>query len=62
MELFPAGRVPALFYKGDILYESVLLADFLNEEFPENPLHSSEPVKKFKDKLLVENFGKVGEF
>ncbi|KAK7574230.1 hypothetical protein V9T40_011421 [Parthenolecanium corni] len=59
LELFPAGKVPAVLYKGELLSESLLLADFLNDEFAENPLHSTEPIKKFKDRLIIENFGKV---
>lgn len=62
LELFPAGKVPAVLYKGELLSESLLLADFLNDEFAENPLHSTEPIKKFKDRLIIENFGKVCSF
>ncbi|XKL69640.1 hypothetical protein PGB90_007409 [Kerria lacca] len=59
LELVPMGRVPGLFYKGQILCESLLVADFINEEFPENSLYPVEPIKKYTDKILLENFNKI---
>ncbi|XP_065219601.1 pyrimidodiazepine synthase-like [Planococcus citri] len=59
LDKFPAGRVPALWYKNELLYESLLLADFINEEFPGNALYPSEPVKKLKDRMLIEKFSSV---
>nr|XP_018914368.1 PREDICTED: pyrimidodiazepine synthase-like [Bemisia tabaci]AST11614.1 glutathione S-transferase o1 [Bemisia tabaci]QHU80020.1 glutathione S-transferase O1 [Bemisia tabaci] len=60
LEKFPAGTVPAMNVKGANLYESLILADFLDEYFPEPRLHSSDPLQKAKDRLLVESFGKIG--
>lgn len=59
LEKFPAGKVPALLYNGEFLYESLLLADFLNEQFPDSPLYPNDPLQKLKDKLLIDSFGKV---
>lgn len=59
LEQFPAGRVPALLYKEKFLYESLLLSDFLDEEFPHPPLYPSDKIKKIQDKIFVQNLGKV---
>lgn len=59
LDKFPAGRVPALWYNNELLYESLLLADFIDEEFPGTSLYPSEPVKKLKDRMLIEKFGPV---
>lgn len=60
LDIFPAGKVPALIYDGNFLSESLLLADFLDEQFPEPPLWNCSPLKKILDKLVIESFSKVG--
>jgi len=60
LTIFPAGKVPALIYDGKFLSESLILADFLDEQFPEPPLWNSSPLQKILDKLVIESFGKVG--
>lgn len=55
-----SGKVPALVVDdGDTLYESLIVADYLDEKFPGRNLHSKDPLKKAKDRILIENFGKV---
>ncbi|XP_015366984.1 PREDICTED: pyrimidodiazepine synthase-like [Diuraphis noxia] len=60
LKIFPAGKVPALVYDNKFLSESLLLADFLDEQYPEPPLHNNSPLQKILDKLVIESFGKVG--
>jgi len=59
LKIFPAGKVPALVYDDKFLSESLLLADFLDEQYPEPPLHNNSPLQKILDKLVIESFGKV---
>lgn len=57
----PCGKVPAIeLPSGDILYDSGIVSDFLDENYPTgNALCSKCALQKAKDRLLVENFGKV---
>lgn len=59
MKLIPTTKVPALIVDENDLYESLIIADFLNEKYPDPPLYPADPIKKAKDRILVENFGKV---
>lgn len=61
LEKYPAGKVPALNYDGKFLSESLLLADFLDELFPESPLWNNSPLQKILDKMFIESFGKVSQ-
>nr|CAD7256036.1 unnamed protein product [Timema shepardi] len=58
-KIHPKGLVPALDLEGQILVESLDIAEFLNERFPDPPLYPADPEKKAKDKELIEKFGKV---
>ncbi|XP_050537425.1 pyrimidodiazepine synthase-like [Daktulosphaira vitifoliae] len=59
LKMFPAGKVPALTYEGKFLSESLLLADFLDEQHTQIPLWSNSPLQKILDKIFIESFGKV---
>lgn len=59
LDISPAGRVPALVYDGKFLCESLLLADFLDEQYSEPPLWNCSPLQKIVDKIFIESFGKV---
>jgi len=59
LKIYPAGKVPALIYDDKFLSESLLLADFLDKQYPEPPLQSSSPLQTILDKLVIESFGKV---
>lgn len=58
----PMGKVPTLeLENGNLIYESLVTADYLDEVYPNNPLNSSDPLKKAQDRMLIELFGvKVG--
>nr|CAD7193665.1 unnamed protein product [Timema douglasi] len=58
-KIHPKGLVPALDLEGQILVESLDIAEFLNEKYPDPPLYPADPEKKAKDKELIEKFGKV---
>lgn len=58
----PLGKIPALeLDNGDVLYESLIICDYLDEKYPQNPLHSTDPLQKAKDRLLIEQFSKVSK-
>ncbi|PSN30294.1 hypothetical protein C0J52_25554 [Blattella germanica] len=59
-EKSPLGKVPALeLENGDTLYESLIIADYLDEKYPQKSLYPKDPLKKAKDKLMIEQFNKV---
>lgn len=56
----PLGKVPALEIpssKGDPLIESLIIADYLDDQYPQNPLNSKDPLQRARDRILVERFG-----
>jgi len=56
----PLGKVPAIETEsGDCLYESLIIADYLDEKYPERPLQPKDPMQKAKDRILVEHFSKI---
>lgn len=59
LNIFPAGKVPALIYENKFLSESLLLAEFLDELYPEPSLWNDSPLQKILDKMFIESFGKV---
>lgn len=59
-EKSPMGKVPALeLESGDCIYESMIIADYLDEKYAQRPLYPKDPLKKAKDKLLIDQFNKV---
>ena len=59
-DISPLGKIPALeLENNDVLYESLIIADYIDEKYHQNPLHHRDPLKKAKDKLLIEQFSKV---
>lgn len=59
-EKSPLGKVPTLeLESGDCIYESMIIADYLDEKYPQRPLYPKDPLKKAKDKLLIDQFNKV---
>ncbi|KAJ8972986.1 hypothetical protein NQ317_019017, partial [Molorchus minor] len=48
------GKVPTLLDGSKILIESLIISDYLDEKYPENPLYSFEPEMKRRDKELVQ--------
>lgn len=56
----PLQKVPCIELPGgEILYESLIIADYLDEVYPKNKLHPSDPLKKAKDRLLIDRFNSV---
>ncbi|XP_043287058.1 pyrimidodiazepine synthase-like isoform X2 [Venturia canescens] len=56
----PRGKVPCIeFENGDVLYESLIITDYLNEAHPHNNLYPDDPLLKAKDKLFIEIFNTV---
>lgn len=52
----PTGKVPALKTEGSILYESLIISDYLDEKY-EGKLSASTPLQKALDKIFIESFG-----
>lgn len=56
----PLGKVPAIETESeDAIYESLIIADYLDEKYPQRPLHPKDPMQKAKDRILVEHFSKI---
>lgn len=56
--LFP-GKVPALDTGSKVVVESLDIADFLDEQYPEPPLYPAEPAAKEQDKTLIQKIGPI---
>lgn len=60
IEKSPLNKVPCIELEGgETLYESLIIGDYLDEVYPENRLHSANPLAKAKDKLLIDRFNTV---
>lgn len=59
LERFPLGKVPALYVDAVNLYESLIIADYLDEKYPQRPLLPKDPLRKALDRILIEGFSKV---
>lgn len=59
----PLGKVPALQLvdkpNAPFIYESMLIAEYLDEVHPENKLYPSDPLEKVQEKLWIERFEKL---
>ena len=53
------GLVPVILYKDDIIPESLITSDLVDELFPGAALTPADPVAKAKDRVVLEIFGKV---
>ncbi|CAL8123723.1 unnamed protein product [Orchesella dallaii] len=61
VEKSPGGKVPSVeIGDGRIVYESLIIADYFDDAYPEPNLHSKDPVSKAVDRILVEGWGKAG--
>lgn len=60
LERNPLGKVPTIEMKdGSILYESLIVSDYLDETYKNRPLNSSDPFQKALDRIWVEHFNQV---
>ncbi|CAN7945445.1 unnamed protein product [Ixodes hexagonus] len=53
-KLHPAGKVPILQQDDKIIYESLLVCEYLDEAYGQTRLMSTDPYAKAKDKLFIE--------
>lgn len=62
-EFTPLGKVPALGLPNEpgtpYIYESLMIADYLDEKYPEVPLYPTDPLSKALDRLLIQRFDGV---
>jgi len=60
MEKTPLGKVPLLeLQDGSVIYESLIVDDYLDEKYSEVPLYPKDPYKKAKDRILIGDFDKI---
>ncbi|XP_011632642.1 pyrimidodiazepine synthase-like [Pogonomyrmex barbatus] len=60
IEKSPLNKVPCIeLEEGKTLYESLIIAEYLDEAYPENKLFPSNPLAKAQDKLLIDRFHAV---
>ena len=52
----PVGKVPVLEEEGWVLPESAVIAEFLNERYPEPPLWPDDPGERAAGRLIVFRF------
>ncbi|XP_068230811.1 pyrimidodiazepine synthase-like [Palaemon carinicauda] len=59
VEKNPLQKVPTLELDGKLMFESLVSCDYLDEAYPENPLHKKDPWDKGQDRIFMELFSKV---
>ncbi|KAM9365339.1 glutathione S-transferase omega-1-like [Pholidichthys leucotaenia] len=60
LEMNPLGQVPTLETSdGEVIYESSITCEYLDEEYPQNKLLPSSPYGKAQQKMMLEYFSKV---
>jgi len=53
------GAVSVVLHKGNILPESIINSDYIDETFPSSRLHPTDPAQKAKDRLVLEKYSKM---
>ncbi|CAL1577552.1 unnamed protein product [Knipowitschia caucasica] len=60
LEKNPLGLVPTLETEaGEVLYESPITCDYLDEVYPQNKLLPQSPFEKAQQKMMLEHYNKV---
>jgi len=59
VQRFPEAKVPAIELNGKFLFESLIIADFLDDLAPGHKLHPTDPLQKAVDRCLVSKFNTV---
>lgn len=54
LKLNPYGKVPVLTDDGTVLYESLIINEYLEEKYPNPPLMPKDPAKKAKGRILID--------
>lgn len=63
LEKNPFGTVPVLeTSSGQVIYESPITCEYLDEAYPEKKLLPSDPFERAQQKMLLEIYSKVGHF
>ncbi|KAF7265254.1 hypothetical protein GWI33_021251 [Rhynchophorus ferrugineus] len=68
LQINEKGQVPTLLDNGKFYFESLDIADYLDEKYPDrNPLYPSDPVQKAKDQEVIKTLiapllGALGKF
>ncbi len=61
LEKNPSGTVPVLeTSSGQVIYESPITCDYLDEVYPEKKLLPSDPFERAQQKMLLDHYSKVG--
>lgn len=55
----PLGKVPTLEKDGKMIFESLIVAEFLDQVYPQHKLLPTDPFEHAKQKILVERLSKV---
>jgi len=53
LKLNPNGVVPTIIHDGKVIYESAVIDEYLDEVFPDPPLHSSDPYERARMRIWV---------
>ena len=56
LALNPNGVVPTIIHDGRVIYESAVIDEYLDEVFPEPPLHSADPYERARMRIWVKQF------
>jgi len=54
LKMNPYGKVPVLTDDSTVLYESLIINEYLEEKYPATPLLPKEPAKKAKARILTD--------
>ena len=54
LQMNPYGKVPVLTDGSTVLYESLIINEYLEEKYPNPPLLPKEPAKKARGRILVD--------
>lgn len=59
----PNGKVPAIQLVNEtgspFIVESMIITEYLDDKYPQNPLYPRDPLEKAQTKLWIERFGQV---